>query len=94
MTTIRCKELIAFHPGLYVKDLLDGLEMTQDELSKQLGITTAYLNDFINGKFLLSDEMALSLSKVFGTSIELWLNLNATYIKKKFEIEQMQVEYV
>jgi addiction module HigA family antidote len=92
MRTTKNKDLILFHPGVYVKDLIEGLEMNQDDLSKQLGITTDYLSDFINGESPLSDELASKLSGVFGTSIELWLNLNATYIKKKMEIEQMKVE--
>jgi HTH-type transcriptional regulator/antitoxin HigA len=34
--------------------------------------------------------MAFSLSKVFGTSVELWLNLNNHYIEKKVEIQKAQ----
>lgn len=92
MTTIKYKELIAFHPGIYVKDLIDGLEMNQDELSKRLGMTSKTVSKFINGDAPLSNVMALNLSIVFGTSIELWLNLNNTYIKKIAEIEHNKTE--
>lgn len=92
MTTIKYKELIAFHPGAYVKDLIEDLEMNQHELSKRLGITSKTVSKFINGDAPLSNELASRLSIVFGTSIELWLNLNNNYIKKQVEIEQKKSE--
>lgn len=92
MNKIMYKELIAFHPGYYIKDLIDELGMTQDELAKRLGSSGKNISDLINGKCNLSDEMALKLSIVFGTTIDMWLNLNKTFISKKLEIEKRILE--
>lgn len=92
MNKIEYENLITFHPGYYVKDLIEDLAMTQDELAKRLETTSKTVSDLVNGKINLTDEMALKLSLVFGTSIDMWLNLNKTYIKKKLEIERCIAE--
>ena len=33
------KNIIAFHPGYYLTDIIEELEMTQDEFAKRLGTT-------------------------------------------------------
>ena len=89
MSKLEYKDLIAFHPGYYVKELLEYEGMSQDELAKRLQTSGKNVSDLINGKANLSDEMAMNLSIVFGTSVSLWLNLNQKYIEKKLEIEKM-----
>ena len=88
MNKIEYNELIAFHPGYYIKDYIDEQGITQEELSKRLMTTPKYVSDLVNGRINLTDEMALKLSIVFGTSTTLWLNLNKSYIEKKLEIEK------
>lgn len=90
MNRLEYNNIVAYHPGYYVKDMIEDLDITQDELSKRLDVTSKYMSDFINGKSKLSEDMALKLSKVFGTSIELWLNLNKKYIEKKIQITKME----
>lgn len=87
MNKIVYKELIAFHPGYYVKDLIDAQGMNQEELAKRLQTSGKYVSDLINGRVNLTEEMVLRLSIVFGTSTAMWLNLNKTFIEKKLEIE-------
>lgn len=88
MNKVSYEELIAFHPGYYVREIIENQEMTQDELAKRLQTSGKYVSDLLNGRINLTDEMALKLSIVFGTSTELWLNLNKSYIEKKLEIER------
>jgi len=87
MNKIEYEELIAFHPGYYVKDYIEDQGITQEELAKRLQATPKYISDLVNGKINLTDEMVLKLSIVFGTSTTMWLNLNQKYIEKKLEIE-------
>ena len=64
------------HPGEILKaEFLDEFGLTQLELAKSLDTTFRTINEIINKKRSLSTEMALKLSKYFGTSVELWLNL-------------------
>lgn len=93
MNKIEYEELIAFHPGYYVKDWIEEQGITQEELAKRLQTTPKYVSDLVNGKINLTDEMVLKLSIVFGTSTTMWLNLNQKYIEKKLEIEKrMQLD--
>ena len=88
MNKIEYEELIAFHPGYYVKDYIEDQGITQEELAKRLQTTPKYVSDLVNGRINLTDEMVLKLSIVFGTSTTMWLNLNQKYIEKKLEIEK------
>ena len=88
MNKIEYEELIAFHPGYYVKDYIEDQGITQEELAKRLQTTPKYVSDLVNGRINLTDEMVLKLSIVFGTSTAMWLNLNQKYIEKKIEIEK------
>jgi len=88
MNKIEYQELIIFHPGYYVKDLIDDQGITQEELAKRLQATPKYVSDLVNGRINLTDDMALRLSIVFGTTVSMWLNLNQKFIEKKLEIER------
>lgn len=87
---IEYKEQIAFHPGYYVKELIDDQGITQEELAKRLQTTPKTVSDLVNGRINLTDEMVLRLSIVFGTSTSLWLNLNKKFIERKLVIEEQK----
>jgi addiction module HigA family antidote len=63
------------HPGVLIADMLEELGITQVELAKRLGIPLQRLNTIVKGKRGVSADTALRLGKVFGTTPELWLNL-------------------
>lgn len=68
------------HPGLVVKDaLIDNTGLTVTEAADRIGVTRTTLSRLLNGKSGISPEMALRLSKFFGNSIEMWINLQAHY---------------
>ncbi len=71
---------IPSHPGEILKEeFLDELNLSQTELASSLGTTFRTINEIINEKRNVSTEMAIKLSKFFGTTIELWLNLQNQY---------------
>jgi addiction module HigA family antidote len=68
------------HPGIIVKDaLIDNTGLTVTEAAERLGVTRTTLSRLLNGRSGISPEMALRLSKLFGNSIEMWVNLQAQY---------------
>ncbi len=87
MNKAEYKNLITFHPGYYLKELIEEMQITQDEFAKRLGTTGKNLSELLNGKTKLSDELAMNLSIMLGTSVDVWLNLQKTYDKKIIEIE-------
>lgn len=86
------KNLIAFHPGSYVEDILDDLNITQKEFANRLNTTEKSLSKLINGEDNLSKEMAYKLSKLTGVSINTWMNLQNEYEKKILEINDKKLE--
>lgn len=90
MNKIEYKNLIAFHPGYYIKDMIEDMEISQDEFAKRLGVSGKTVSKLINGKINLSNDVALQLSTMFGTSTEMWLNLQQSYDIKCLEIEKYQ----
>jgi len=68
------------HPGIIVKDaLIDNTDLTVTEAAVRLGVTRTTLSRLLNGHSGISPEMALRLSKLFSTSVEMWMNLQSQY---------------
>ena len=73
------KNKIAFHPGYYIKEIVDASGLTQEDYAKRLGTTPKNLSDLIRGEQRLSFEMASKLSRMQGSSVNYWMNLQSTY---------------
>jgi antitoxin HigA-1 len=68
------------HPGEIVKDtLIDGASLSVTEAAYKLGVSRTALSRLLNGHSGISPEMAVRLSKLLNTSIEMWINLQAQY---------------
>jgi len=68
------------HLGLTVRnDCLEPLGLTVTEGAKVFGVTRQALNNLVNGKSGISPEMAIRLSKAFGSSPETWLGMQLDY---------------
>lgn len=68
------------HPGLIVKhDCLEPLGLSVTEAAKVLGVTRPTVSRLINGHASVSPEMAVRLSKAFGSTPEFWLRLQMNY---------------
>ncbi len=68
------------HPGLILKDMLiDNVGLSITEAAEKLGVTRTTLSRLLNGHASLSPEMALRLSMLLETSIDVWVNLQAHF---------------
>ena len=68
------------HPGRIVRrDCLEPLGLSVTEGAKVLGVTRQTLNNVVNGKAGISPEMAIRLSKAFGSMAETWLRMQLAY---------------
>jgi len=68
------------HPGRSIKNAcLEPLGMTVTDGAEMLGITRQALNNVVNGKSGISPEMAIRLSKAFGSTPETWLRMQMAY---------------
>jgi len=68
------------HPGRIVRSAcLVPLGLSVAEGAKVLGVTRQTLNNVVNGKSGISPEMAIRLSKAFGSTPETWLRMQLAY---------------
>jgi addiction module HigA family antidote len=68
------------HPGSIVRhDCLEPLSLSVTEGARILGVTRQALNNLVNEKAGVSPEMAIRLSKAFGSTPDTWLRLQMNY---------------
>ncbi len=68
------------HPGEILREeFLEPFGISQTQLALDLDIPFRTINELVNEKRNLNSELALKLSRYFGTSAELWLNLQNQY---------------
>jgi addiction module HigA family antidote len=68
------------HPGLIIKhDCLEPLGLSVTAAAKVLGVTRPTISKLVNGHAAVSPEMAIRLSKAFGSTPEFWLKLQLNY---------------
>jgi antitoxin HigA-1 len=68
------------HPGGIVRrQCLEPLGLTVTQAAKALGVTRQALSDLVNERAGISLEMAIRLSKAFGSSPETWLGMQTAY---------------
>ena len=68
------------HPGRSIRAAcLEPLGLSVTEGAKILGVTRQALNNVVNGKAAISPEMAIRLSKAFGSTAETWLRMQLAY---------------
>ena len=68
------------HPGQIVRyDCLEALGLTVTAGAKALGVSRQTLNNVVNAKTGISAEMAIRLSKAFGSTAETWLAMQMAF---------------
>ena len=48
------KDIVAFHPGYYIADIIDDMEISQNEFATRMGTTVETLSKLINGQANIS----------------------------------------
>lgn len=75
------------HPGEILQDELETLDLSANALSKALDVPVNRITAILNGQRGVTANTALRLARYFGTTPQLWLNLQKTYELRKAEIE-------
>lgn len=76
---IEYKDKVAFHPGYYIKEIIEESGLTQEDFARRLDTTPKNLSYIVRGEQTLSIDIAMKLSRMLGTSVNYWLNLQKTY---------------
>lgn len=74
------KKLRPVHPGdILLHDFMEPLKLSSYKLAKELDVSVPSVNEIVRRRRAVTAEMALRLSRYFGTSAQLWQNLQAQY---------------
>jgi len=67
------------HPGEILADELDEIGISAAELARILDVPANRISQIIARKRAISADTALRLARYFGTTADLWMNLQKTY---------------
>ena len=74
------------HPGEVLRDELGELGLSANALSKALGVPVNRVTMILNGQRGVSADTARRLARHFGTTTQLWLNLQKTWELRQAEV--------
>lgn len=76
------------HPGEILREEFMGpMGLSSHALARAVGVTAARVNDIVNERRGITADTALRLGRYFGTSAEVWINL-----QKRYELETARRE--
>lgn len=67
------------HPGDFLREELAERDISMNQLARDIRIPMSRVSLIVNGRRGITADTALRLGLYFGTSPELWLNLQNTY---------------
>ena len=68
------------HPGAVLRiHHLEPLDLTISHVAERLGVSRKTMSKLVNEGGAITPEMALRLARAFGTTPQLWLNLQQAY---------------
>src|ERR1700689_890032 len=79
MAQKKFKPAEVFPPGEFLRDELEARGWTQSDLAKVIDRPLQVVNEIIRGKKRVTAETAKAIALAFGTSPELWLNMQTYY---------------
>ena len=79
-TTTEADLIKPIHPGeILMEDFIEGFGITQNKLAVSIGVPPRRINEIVHGKRCITADTAIRLARYFGTSEELWMNLQSNY---------------
>lgn len=79
-TTTDANRIDPIHPGeILMGDFIEGFGITQNKSATAISIPPRRIKEIVHGKRGITADTAARLAKYFGTSAELWMNLQSHY---------------
>jgi antitoxin HigA-1 len=73
------KKLPPIHPGELLRDELEEIGVSLNELARALRVPMNRISALVNGRRSITADTAMRLARYFGTSPQYWLNLQSAY---------------
>ncbi len=83
------KKLPPIHPGSLLRDELDEIGASLNELARAIRVPMNRISAIVNGNRAITVDTALRLARYFGTSAQYWLNLQLAY---DLEVASAQIQ--
>src|ERR1700687_2374262 len=81
------------HPGRVVRqDCLEPLGLSVTAGAKVLGVTRQALNNIVNEKAGISPDMAIRLTKAFGSKEQTWMGMQLAYALAKARKSESKIK--
>jgi len=76
----KARKLTPISPGeILAEEFMRPHEISQNRLARDIDVNPARINDIVHGRSAITASIALRLAKYFGTTPELWMNLQADH---------------
>ena len=75
------------HPSEIMREEIEAADVSEDLLAGALDVPTHLVAGILGGKEGITADTALRLARYFGTTPNLWLNLQRTWELRRAEIE-------
>ena len=73
------KKLPLLHPGEHLRSVLDDAGLSANAVALSLRVPANRLTEILNGRRAITADTAMRLGRYFGTSAQMWMNLQARY---------------
>lgn len=86
----------AVAPGEYLEEWIEDQGLSQQHVADRLGVSRKHVNEMVNGRAAITQDMALRLDRVVGIPAESWLRYEAAYRADRARIaaEEELAQYV
>ncbi len=82
------ERLPPIHPGEILREeFMFPMELSSHAVARAIGVTPTRVNEILNEKRGITADTALRLGRYFGTTADIWINL-----QKRFELETARRE--
>ncbi|HIJ96505.1 MAG TPA: HigA family addiction module antidote protein [Desulfuromonadales bacterium] len=81
------------HPGIFLKEILDELGLSQTAFARAIGVSPMRVSHVVKGSRPVTAELAVLFGKAFGQTPTYWMNLQTSYDLKtaeKMMVKRMQ----
>lgn len=74
------------HPGVFLKEILDELKISQTAFSRAIGVSPMRVSHVVKGSRPVTAELALLFGKAFSQTPAYWMNLQTSFDLKSAEV--------
>jgi antitoxin HigA-1 len=75
----KTKKLPLLHPGEYLRSVFEDAGLSANAVALALRVPANRLTEILNGRRAITADTAMRLGRYFGTSAQMWMNLQAKY---------------